>query len=144
MRYLSTRGLAPPVSFLDAMLDGMAPDGGLYVPESWPQVFDAAQGVQIAACAPFNAVTLFVLRAFSGELWDESAAIVNAAYIGDIDNPDWVPHWPAAVAPLTRIDAGTWLLELFHGPSLSFKDVAMQLIGPLFDYALAKRDRRLT
>lgn len=144
MRYISTRGGAPPVSFLEAVLAGLAPDGGLYVPEEWPPVFEGEQGARIAACAPFNAVSLFVLRAFAGELWEETSSIVNAAYVGDFDNPEWRPHWPASVAPLTRYDAGVWLLELFHGPSLSFKDVAMQLIGPLYDFALKRADRRLT
>lgn len=144
MRYISTRGGAPPVSFLEAMLAGLAPDGGLYVPAEWPLVFEGEQGARIAACAPFNAVSLFTLRAFVGELWEESGAIVNAAYVGDFDNPDWRPHWPASVTPLTRYDAGAWLLELYHGPSLSFKDVAMQLIGPLYEYALRARGKRLT
>lgn len=147
MRYISTRGEAPPVSFLDAVLSGMAPDGGLYVPESWP----ALRAPQRLAASHYNSAAIQVLEVFAdGELGyaDESLVkLVNEAYLGDEASllaGRWPPKWPLAVTPLRQIGPGEWSLELFHGPSLSFKDVAMQLIGPLYDLALKRRDRRLT
>ncbi|MBL8546655.1 MAG: threonine synthase [Hyphomonadaceae bacterium] len=147
MRYISTRGQAPPVSFLDAVLQGMAPDGGLYVPERWPEL-DFSQSL---SATHFTFAAMRVLEEFAaGDVWYEEdglAAIVNAAYIAapaDSDDETWRPKWPKAVTPLRQIGPGFWALELFHGPSLSFKDVAMQMIGPLLDLALKRRDRKLT
>jgi len=143
MRYISTRGQAPPVSFLDAVLAGMAPDGGLYVPETFPQLAVAPPRYHFAHTATQ------VLKAFAGDDLDENeiADLTNAAYIAAPENPHdatWRAKWPPPVTPLREIGPGDWLLELFHGPSLSFKDVAMQLIGPLYDLALAKRGERLS
>lgn len=148
MRYVSTRGQAPSVSFLEAVLAGMAPDGGLYVPESWPALKLSPR----TATFHYAHAAIRVLEAFSGaEPGDEDfVSIVTKAYI---DAPtveqaqageSWQPKWPTPVTPLRQIGVGTWLLELFHGPSLSFKDVAMQLIGPLYDFALKQRDERLS
>jgi len=139
MRYISTRGQAPAVSFTDAILAGLAPDGGLYVPEIWPSARASATG-------HYTATALCVLQAFAGESLDADSAaqLVNTAYIGAPQTADWAPHWPEAVTPLAQIGPGDWVLELFHGPSLSFKDVAMQLIGPLYEHALAERDKRLS
>ena len=148
MRYISTRGQAPPVSFLDAVLNGMAPDGGLYVPESWPSDPLSDLGRSNIANGHFTGAACRTLNAFAANdlSWEDAPRICNAAYIAAPSDPeeDWVPKWPLAVAPLRQTGPGTWRLELFHGPSLSFKDVAMQLIGPLFDLALARRDQRLT
>ncbi len=143
MRYISTRGQAPPVSFLDAVLNGMAPDGGLYVPESWPVL---AGNV---ARAHFSLAAIHTLKAFAGDDldWDECADITNIAYIeapADPHDRTWKAKWPAAVTPLRQSGVADWMLELFHGPSLSFKDVAMQMIGPLYDLALTKRGKRLS
>lgn len=145
MRYVSTRGQAPPVSFLDAVLSGMAPDGGLYVPESWPALNFNARTSTHHYVFPASRV----VEAFGGDVDDGSGAhvaLVNGAYIAapEGSDPDWRPKWPLAVTPLRQIGPGQWSLELFHGPSLSFKDVAMQLIGPLYDLALTRRDRRLS
>jgi len=146
MRYISTRGQAPPVSFLDAVLAGMAPDGGLYVPESWPEI-----SMGKVARGHFTAVAIHTLEAFArGDFgWEEDGVtpICNDAYIAAPTTPNdeaWRPKWPEAVTPLRQTGAGAWRLELFHGPSLSFKDVAMQMIGPLFDAALSRRNQRLT
>jgi threonine synthase len=140
MRYVSTRGGSPPVSFLDAVLAGLAPDGGLYVPERWPALFATPEGRRNAANGHFSTVVAGVLKAFAGDdiAFEETAAIVNAAYVGGEE------RWPPVVTPLVHLLPGQWVLELFHGPSLSFKDVALQLIGPLLDMALQKRGRRLT
>ncbi len=145
MRYISTRGQAPPVSFLDAVLAGMAPDGGLYVPESWP-----ALGVEPkrVVTTHYASVAKHVLKAFAGDdLDEEDILIASDAYICIPEDPNdltWKGKWPEAVATLRQIRAADWMLELFHGPSLSFKDVAMQLIGPLYDLALRKRNARLS
>lgn len=144
MRYLSTRGQAPPVSFLEATLAGLAPDGGLYVPETWPLMPEGF--CTHASLAHHSAVAMHLLLALSGEELrpDDIASIANEAYIGFPQREDWRPHWPEAVAPLVHVGIGDFVQELFHGPSLSFKDVALQLIGPLYDFALAKQDKRLT
>jgi threonine synthase len=140
MRYISTRGGAPAVSFLDAVLAGLAPDGGLYAPEQWPNVLDREDFRRMAATGHFAAVAMQALKAFAGDdlSWDECGTLANAAYLAE-------PRaWPDVVTPLVQVGPGDWVLELFHGPSLSFKDVAMQLIAPLFELALAKRGKRLT
>ncbi len=148
MRYISTRGQAPAVSFLDAVLAGMAPDGGLYVPESWPALTEhmvAAHDASPEAASGYIANSGYcfaasaALAALSGEAFDAASAFDFGREVYS-----WSDGWPAAVTPLVQIDSGSWLLELFHGPSLSFKDVAMQLIGPLYDRTLSERDERLT
>lgn len=148
MRYISTRGQAPPVSFLDAVLNGMAPDGGLYVPEQIPTLPMASRSI---AHAHFSGVAMRVLETFTGgDLPPSDEAIpgiTNKAFIdAPVDPHDrtWRAKWPEAVTPLRQCGVSDWSLELFHGPSLSFKDVAMQFIGPLYDVALTKRDARLS
>ena len=144
MKYVSTRGGAPPVSFLDAVLAGLAPDGGLYVPESWPQLFAGESSRRNVSTGHFSYTAMSVLKAFAGDdIGEETAPLVNQAYLRWSDEQD-VGVWPETVTPLVHVGPGAWVLELFHGPSLSFKDVAMQLIGPLYEFALAKRDRRLS
>jgi threonine synthase len=148
MRYISTRGASPPVSFLDAILAGLAPDGGLYVPDQWPQEINRESFRRHAVSGHFSGSAMHVLKAFAGDDidWEDAARLSNLAYIGASPAPPQAapPPWPLAVTPLVQIGPGDWVLELFHGPSLSFKDVAMQLIGPLYEHALAKRDQRLS
>ena len=132
MRYVSTRGRAPSVSFLDAVLAGLAPDGGLYVPERFPALAAGAPD------EPYAQRAARALAAFAGaDLTTQEATSLAARAYG-------AAVWPPAVTPLVQIGPGRWMLELFHGPSLSFKDVAMQLIGPLYDLALERRGRRLS
>lgn len=148
MRYISTRGQAPPVSFLDAVLAGMAPDGGLYVPESWPVLtdglvsgretsLDRANGY--VAHSGYGFAAGAALATLSGGSYDAHEAWELAR-----DVYHYSDGWPPTVTPLVQIDSGSWLLELFHGPSLSFKDIAMQFIAPLYDRALEARGERLT
>ncbi len=135
MNYISTRGAAPPVSFLEAVLTGLAPDGGLYVPEAWPRLTEA----EIAGFAgqPYAEVAAQVIGRFAeGEIAAEDLAEMCADAYASFSH--------AAVAPLTQLAPGRFLLELFHGPSLAFKDVALQLLARLYDHALARLDRRLT
>ena len=134
MRYVSTRGDAPILDFEGAMLAGLARDGGLYMPESWPRLRSA----DIAALAgrDYEAVALAVLKPFVGESFDEMTlrGIIGRAY-------DGFGH--AARAPLVQLGPSDWVLELFHGPTLAFKDFAMQLIGELFEAALRRRGERV-
>ncbi len=135
MNYVSTRGGAPPVSFLDAVLTGLAPDGGLYVPESWPRLNDA----EIAAfgARPYAEVAAKIVSRFAG---DE----IDITDLAEMCDDAYASFSHVAVAPLVQLAPGRFLLELFHGPSLAFKDVALQLLARLYDHALAKLGRRLT
>ncbi|WP_299369295.1 threonine synthase [uncultured Tateyamaria sp.] len=135
MRYVSTRGQAPVLTFEDTMLTGLARDGGLYVPETIPQI-DAAD---IAAMEgqSYEQIAYTVMRPFVGDTFtdDEFRGCIDRAYAG---------FGHAARAPMVQLDQGHFLLELFHGPTLAFKDFAMQLIGQLFQTALARRGDRVT
>jgi threonine synthase len=135
MKFVSTREQSPQASFSDVLLAGLAPDGGLYLPETWPQLtpgqIAAFQGARYQDVA-FQILSLFTAGSFSD---DELRAAIEAAY-ADFDAPD--------IAPLVTIGEDQYLLELFHGPTLAFKDIAMQVLGQLFSRALAKRGGRAT
>ncbi|MEX0760002.1 MAG: threonine synthase, partial [Tistlia sp.] len=135
MRYCSTRGQAPVLGFDDVLLTGLASDGGLYLPEAWPH-FSAAD-LQALAGLPYPELAARIMRPFvAGSVVAERFDLLVAeAYAG-------FEH--AAVTPLRQLDERLWLLELFHGPTLAFKDVALQLLGPLFDAVLAARGQHLT
>src|SRR3954471_14210662 len=115
MLFLSTRGQAPRASFSDVLLAGLAPDGGLYLPESWPQVSDRFKGMRYQEAA-FRILSEFTRDSFSDA---ELRAAIDAAYAG-FDAAD--------IAPLREIGDGRYLLELFHGPTLAFKDIALQVL----------------
>jgi len=135
VKYVSTRGAAPVLEFGDVLLAGLARDGGLYVPESWPALSPGL--LERAADARYDDVALDVMWPFvEGSIdRDDFAAIVADAY-ATFDDP--------AVVPLRDLGDGLWLAELFHGPTLAFKDVALQLVGRLFDHELARRGERVT
>jgi threonine synthase len=135
MRYVSTRGDAPVLDFGDTLLAGLASDGGLYVPERWPMLAEGAR--ERLADARYQDVAVEVITPFvEGSLdHDELAALVEQAY-ASFDDP--------AVVPLRALEDGYQLLELFHGPTLAFKDVALQLVGPLFEHELERRRSRVT
>ncbi len=135
MRYISTRGQAPDLSFEEAMLTGLARDGGLYVPTEVPVM--AAADIAALAGLPYEEIAYRVMRPFvEGSFGDsEFAQIIGRAYAG---------FGHDAHAPLVQLGPNHFLLELFHGPTLAFKDFAMQLIGQLFQAALAKRGERVT
>lgn len=135
MRYVSTRGEAPALGFADVVLAGLARDGGLYVPESYPRV----EADEIAA---FDTMT-----------YAQVAERIIAPYVdGEIPAPAlramieqaYATFRHPAVAPLVEVDTGQWVMELFHGPTLAFKDVAMQLLARMMDHILAERDQRAT
>ncbi|MCB1497550.1 MAG: threonine synthase [Bauldia sp.] len=135
MKYVSTRGRAPALGFSDVLLTGLAGDGGLYVPETWPSLDRA----QIAAFAgrPYAEVATEVIRPFASSDIDEAdlARMCDEAY-ATFRHP--------AVAPLTQVAPGEWVLELFHGPTLAFKDLAMQLLSRLMDHVLTSRGEKVT
>jgi threonine synthase len=134
MRYVSTRGQAPALGFDEVLLAGLARDGGLYVPAEWPALDRAAW--RALRGASYQDVAVRVMAPFVGAALssDELAALVHDTYEG-FRHP--------AVAPLKQIGANDWLLELFHGPTLAFKDYALQLVGRLFDHVLKRRGRRI-
>ncbi|HWF00660.1 MAG TPA: threonine synthase [Caulobacteraceae bacterium] len=133
MRYISTRGGAPAVGFVDALLGGLAPDGGLYQPQDWP-AFDSDALASLAG-RPYADVAAEVLGLFcADEIAPEALARMCAEAYASFDRP--------AVTPLRQLSPDRWLLELFHGPSLAFKDVALQLLARLYDHVLAERGER--
>ncbi len=135
MKYISTRGGAPALDFAEVTLAGLAADGGLYVPSYWPRLtrddLAAMQGLS------YQEVARRVMRPFVGEAIEAGVfdKLVDEAY-AEFDH--------AAVAPVRHVRGGEWLLELFHGPTLAFKDIALQLLGRLIEHLLAVRSGRAT
>ncbi|HVO02801.1 MAG TPA: threonine synthase [Candidatus Cybelea sp.] len=135
MRYVSTRGAAPRLDFQAVLLAGLARDGGLYIPETWPKLKPKT------------------LKGFAGKPYAEVAAEVMTPYIGkSISKSDframvaetYAGFRHQAVAPLVEVAEGVWVAELFHGPTLAFKDLALQLVGRLYDHVLKNQGRRVT
>ena len=134
MKYVSTRGEAPILAFDDVLLTGLARDGGLYMPESWPQI--STDEITRLAGLSYPDLAFRVIQPFVG------GAIADTDLKRIID--DAYRHFDTEeVAPLTELGNGEWMMELFHGPTLAFKDVAMQFLGPLFDHVLAARGERI-
>jgi threonine synthase len=134
-RYISTRGEAPVLGFCDVMLTGLARDGGLYVPETWPQM--TPQAIAALFGKPYWEVAVAIIKPFvAGEISDEELGRMAFEAYATFRHP--------AVVPVTQSGPNQFVLELFHGPTLAFKDVAMQLISRLMDHVLAKRNQRTT
>jgi threonine synthase len=135
LRYVSTRGTAPVVGFQDVLLTGLAGDGGLYLPETWPEW--SAEDFRRLAGRSYAEVAFAVMRPFVGGEIPEAdfRRMIDETY-ARFDHP--------AVTPLRQLDANQWLLELFHGPTLAFKDLAMQLLARLIDWALERQDSHAT
>jgi len=133
--YVSTRGDAPRLGFTDAMLAGLARDGGLYVPETWPTL--SRDEIGALAGRPYAEIAEAVIAPFVGDAIPAPTlrAMIQEAY-GAFRHP--------ATTPLVQTGPNRFVLELFHGPTLAFKDVAMQLLARLMDYALAERGQRAT
>jgi len=132
---VSTRGAAPELGFSDVLLTGLAPDGGLYMPTSWPRL-DRGEIAGFAG-KPYAEVAAELALLFCGGEIEPAALrkMCEEAYAG-FRHP--------AVTPLIQRDSGSWLLELFHGPTFAFKDLAMQLLARLMDHVLTKRGSRAT
>ncbi len=134
MRYISTRGRAPVLDFEGVLLAGLASDGGLYVPETWPRLSEAdIRGLGGLGYA--EVATRVMLPFIGGAIGEDDFADMVAATYRGFRHPE--------VAPLREIGRDKWLLELFHGPTLSFKDYALQLVGRLFEHLVERRGRRL-
>ena len=135
MQYISTRGSAPTLDFEGVTLAGLASDGGLYVPSEWPRF--TAQQIADMRGLPYHELAARVMEPFvAGSLTREELSALCHTVYGDFGHK--------AVTPLVQLDETHWLLELFHGPTLAFKDVALQLLGHLFETFLERRDQRLT
>jgi threonine synthase len=138
VQYISTRDSRPrpeALAFDEVLLAGLARDGGLYVPASWPRL--EADALRALRGRSYAEIALAVVAPFIGDAIERGALkrLIERAYAG---------FGHAAVAPLKQLGPEFWLLELFHGPTLAFKDYALQLVGPLFDHVLAKRGTRVT
>ncbi|HET9628451.1 MAG TPA: threonine synthase [Novosphingobium sp.] len=135
MQYVSTRGSAPALDFAGATLAGLASDGGLYVPSEWPSF--SADEIAAMAGLPYAELAQKIMQPFVGEcLTPERLLELTRQAYGRFSHK--------AVTPLVQLDEQQWLLELFHGPTLAFKDVALQLLGLLFEEFLSRSDRNLT
>jgi threonine synthase len=137
MRFVSTRGEAPALSFSEAVLTGLARDGGLYVPDAWPQI--AAGDIEAMANDDYAAIAARVISRFV-----EDDPTISPARIGDIVSEAYASFRHPSVTPLVEIAPGHYILELFHGPTLSFKDVAMQFLARVMDDILKARGERAT
>ena len=131
IRYTSTRGSAPDLTFSDVLLTGLAEDGGLYVPSTWPTDHSADPALPYAEFAA-EVMWPFVEGSLDRSDFDEICASAYATFSAD------------EVIPIVELADGVRLVELFHGPTLAFKDVAMQLLGRLFDHELGRQGRRVT
>jgi threonine synthase len=128
--YRSTRGRAPEIGFADTLLGGLAPDGGLYLPDAWPSLDGLPEG-------DYSAVAAAVMAPFVAGSIDQDSFVEMVAEA-------YTTFRHAEVCPLVELEDGHYLLELFHGPTLAFKDVALQLVGRLFDHELRRRNERIT
>lgn len=134
MKYISTRGTAPILSFEEAVLTGLADDGGLYVPLEWPQ-FSPAE-ISSWRSLPYQELAFKIFQPFVGDEIpdDDLRSLIDKSYAG-FSHPE--------IAPLIKSGEQEWILELFHGPTLAFKDFALQFLGHLLDYFLAKRGEKV-
>ena len=135
MRYVSTRGEAPALGFRDVVRTGLAGDGGLYLPERWPRL-SADEIAALAGCSYAETAFRIIGRFTGGEIADEA--------LREMTESAYATFRHDAVAPLTQIGPNHFLLELFHGPTLAFKDLAMQFLARLMEHVLAERGERAT
>ena len=134
--YISTRGGVPPQSFTDVLLQGLAPDGGLYIPEEYPKL--DLDDMRHMAGVPYADIAYKVTAPFVGD------AIPSDVYKRILQEVYQDAFGHSCVAPLVQIGPNAWVMELFHGPTLAFKDYALQLLGRLFDYILEQKGQRVT
>ncbi len=135
LRYISTRGEAPILDFTGALLAGLARDGGLYLPETWPTLDTST--IEAFAGKPYAQVAQRVMSPFVGDA-------IPADVFSDMLSKAYAGFRHPATTPLVQLGDNLFVLELFHGPTLAFKDVAMQILGRMMDHALAKRGERAT
>jgi threonine synthase len=135
LRYISTRGDAPVLGFDDVLLAGLARDGGLYLPETWPRF--TTEEIRVMRGLSYPKLAVRIMSTYVGDAISEGdlTKLATESY-REFDHP--------AVAPLKQLDTSLWFMELFHGPTLAFKDYAMQFLGRAFDHVLSKRGARIT
>jgi threonine synthase len=143
MRYLSTRGdsRSPTRTFTEILLGGLAPDGGLYLPETYPRV----GGRELAEWRelPYHVLALRILEKFIDDIPAcDLKTIVDRSYTASAFGHCRPGRDASDITPLAALEPGLFLLELSNGPTLAFKDIAMQLLGNLFEYVLAKRAKK--
>jgi len=134
VKYISTRGQAPTLSFEEVMLTGLARDGGLYVPESLPQF--SAQDIQRMAAMDYQTLAFTIMHPFVAES-------IDADTFKKIIDDSYASFRHRAITPLVQLEHNLWSLELFHGPTLAFKDVALQIVGRRLDHVVTKRQQRV-
>ncbi|WP_019529016.1 threonine synthase [Dasania marina] len=134
MKYISTRGQAPALNFEEVLLTGLAPDGGLYVPEQLPQF--SVDEIAGWAALSYTDLAFKIVQPFVGGCIPDAdlKAIIDDTYV-DFRHP--------AIAPLVQLDKNEWVLELFQGPTLAFKDFALQMLGRLLDYVLERKQQKV-
>ena len=134
MKYISTRGQSPALNFEEVLLTGLAPDGGLYVPESLPAF--TREEIASWAGSSYTDLAFNIVQPFVGDCIpdDDLKAIIDDTYV-DFRHP--------SIAPLVQLDQNEWVLELFQGPTLAFKDFALQMLGRLLDYVLERRNQKV-
>ena len=135
MRYVSTRGRAPKLAFDDVVLSGLARDGGLYVPESWPEV--SRDEMRRWAALDYASLAVEVMAPFT-------EGVISRDRLADLARGAYAGFRHKAVTPLSQLGINDWLLELYHGPTLAFKDLALQFLGRLFDELLSARGESVT
>ena len=135
MKYVSTRGTAPTLGFDDVLLAGLARDGGLYLPETWPRL--SPETIRGFAGKPFADVAVEVIHPFTG-------GAISRADLQRMADDAYAGFGHPSTVPLVQLAPHRYVLELFHGPTLAFKDVAMQLLARLMDHVLEKRGQRAT
>jgi threonine synthase len=139
MKYISTRGDQSPKHFCDILLEGLAPDGGLYLPESYPQVSDATLTAwrKVYHDQGYAALAFEILSLYIDDIpADDLRALCAKTYTAEV-------FGTGEIVPLRHVEDGLWLEALSNGPTLAFKDMAMQLLGNLFEYELARRGESL-
>ncbi len=135
MKYIGTRGAAPAITFEQAVFAGLAPDGGLYLPEKHPTF--SRELIRSAATRSYEETATDILSLYTGNC-------ISKSDLGDLIQSAYASFRHPAITPLTQLGQGDWLLELYHGPTLAFKDVALQLLGKIFAFFLKRRGEKLT
>lgn len=135
MRYVSTRGQAPVLNFSNTLLAGLAQDGGLYIPETWPQI--SADELRKMRGLSYPELAAKIVHLFTGNEIPEAVLL-------DLCKKSYAGFNHQAIVPLIQLDHNLFVQELFHGPTLAFKDMAMQLLGHLFDYVLSQKGEKIT
>ena len=135
MHYISTRGAAPSLDFPGVLLAGLASDGGLYVPAIWPQF--SADDLRAFRGLPYHELAAYVMQPFVGDS-------IPLATLRELTHQAYADFTHPAVVPMVQLDHDLWSMELFHGPTLAFKDMAMQLLGHMFEYFLGSRNQHIT